>query len=112
MNEARLFALQRLTAMILAPLIIVHVAVILYAVGHGLSAQAILARTTSTAVWPLFYLVFVVAVSIHAPIGLRNVLREWTWLESSVINWISVLFGVLLAGLGVRAVLAISGWLA
>lgn len=112
MSDRQLFALQRLTAMVLAPLIVVHVVVILYAVAQGLSAEAILARTTSTAFWPLFYLVFVAAVSIHAPIGLRNVLNEWTPLPSRVVDWAMIAFALLLAALGIRAVLAISGWAA
>lgn len=112
MSERRLFALQRLTAMLLAPLIVIHVVVILYAIGHGLSAEAILARTTASAIWPLFYLLFAAAVAIHAPIGLRNVLNEWTALPRRGVDMAMVLFALLLAALGIRAVLAISGWAA
>lgn len=108
--EARLFALQRLTAMLMGPFVIVHLLVILYAVRGGLSAEEILARTTSSVIWPLFYMLFVVAAAIHGPIGIRNVLREWSPLPSHVGNWIAALFAAVLLVLGLRAVWAISGW--
>lgn len=110
MTEARLFALQRITAMILGPLVVVHLAVILYAVRGGLTAQEILARTSANAAWPLFYLVFVVSVAIHAPIGLRNILREWTALPTRAIDASMAVFALLLGLLGARAVYAVAGW--
>ncbi len=112
MSEARLFALQRLTAMVMGPLVVVHLGVMVYAVQGGLSANEILARTGSSLLWPLFYLLFVVAAAIHAPIGLRNVLREWTRLPTRAVDWAMGLFAVLLLALGVRAVVAVSGWAA
>ena len=42
--EARLFLLQRLSAAVMAPLVLIHLGLILYAVEHGLSAEAILGR--------------------------------------------------------------------
>lgn len=110
MTEARLFALQRITAMLLGPMVLIHLAVILYAVRGGLTAQEILARTSASALWPLFYLVFVVGVAIHAPIGLRNVLREWTALPARAIDVSMIIFAGLLALLGLRAVYAVAGW--
>jgi len=112
MTETRLFLLQRLTALILAPMVILHLVVILYATRTGLSAEAILARTGSTALWPLFYALFVVAAAVHAPIGLRNVLREWTPLSRTAADWSSLAFGLVLLVLGLRAVWAVSGWAA
>ena len=38
MNEARLYLLQRLSAMILAPFVLVHLGLVIYAVRGGLSA--------------------------------------------------------------------------
>lgn len=112
MTEARLFALQRLTAVIMGPLVIVHLIVILYAVRGGLSAGEILARTGGNPLWPLFYALFVASAAIHAPIGLRNVLREWTTMPLRAVNRLMLAFGVLLLALGLRAVWAISGWAA
>ena len=76
--ETRLFALQRFSALLLAPLVVVHLGLILYAVRGGLTADEILSRTQDNIGWGLFYGLFVLAVSVHAPIGVRNVLKEWT----------------------------------
>jgi fumarate reductase subunit C len=51
--------------------------------------------------------VFVVAVAIHAPIGLRNVLREWTAWRGRTLDLALALFAVLLLILGLRAVFAV-----
>lgn len=109
MNEARLFALQRLTAMVMAPLVLVHLALIVYAVEGGLTAGEILGRTRGSVFWGLFYGTFVLMAAIHAPIGLRNVLREWTGLGRRPIDWLMVAFGVVLLALGLRAVVAVVG---
>jgi len=46
MTETRLFLLQRLSALILAPMVILHLGVILYATRTGLSAEACPDRAT------------------------------------------------------------------
>src|SRR5207244_3188207 len=73
-----LYVWQRLTAAVMAPLVLVHVAVIFYASRKGLSAADILGRTRGSIMWASFYGAFVAAVAIHASIGLRNVLIEWS----------------------------------
>ena len=73
---ALLFAAQRLSAMVLAFAVAVHLATILYASHAGLTAGAILARTHGNVAFAAFYGLFVVAVAVHAPIGLRNVLAR------------------------------------
>ena len=107
--ERRLFLLQRLTAMALAPLVLVHLGLVLVAIRGGLTAGEILARTQGSVGWALFYGVFVVVVAIHAPIGVRNVLREWTGLARGTVDWVALGFGVLLLALGLRAVWAVVG---
>ncbi len=109
MSEVRLFALQRMTALVMAPLVLVHLAVILYAVEGGLTAAEILGRTRGSLLWALFYGLFVLMAAIHAPIGLRNVLREWTGLGRRSIDWLVVAFGLLLLVSGLRAVAAVTG---
>ena len=104
---AILFAAQRLTAILLAFAVALHLATILYAVRGGLTAGEVLARTQGNRWFLAFYLVFVVAVAIHAPIGLRNILREWTSLHRRVIDIAVALFGLLLLGLGLRAAFAV-----
>lgn len=105
--ERRLFLLQRLTALVLAPLVLVHLGLVTVAIGGGLSAAEILGRTQGSAGWALFYGAFVLAAAVHAPIGLRNVLREWTPLPRRGVDGLAAVFGLLLLGLGLRAVWAV-----
>jgi fumarate reductase subunit C len=107
MNEARLYLLQRLSAMLLAPLVLAHLALIVYAVRGGLSAAEILSRTQGSLFWAMFYGLFVVAAAVHAPIGLRNVLREWTPWHGQSLDRARLGFAGLLAVLGLRAVAAV-----
>ena len=102
-----LFAAQRATAFVLALAVAVHLGTILYAVRGGLTAAEILARTHGNVGFALFYGVFVVAVAIHAPIGLRNILREWTRWRGISLDLALALFAFLLLGLGLRAVFAV-----
>jgi succinate dehydrogenase cytochrome b556 subunit len=76
--NVRLYVWQRLTAAIMAPLVLAHIVVIFYATRKGLSAADILARTRGSFAWASFYGAFVVAAAIHATIGVRNVLTEWS----------------------------------
>ena len=105
--ERRLFVLQRLSAMLLAPMVFIHLGLILFAVRDGLTATEILARTQGNVFWAMFYGLFVVVVTIHAPIGVRKVLQEWTGLENSSINSFCWMFALLLLVLGFRAVAAV-----
>jgi len=102
-----LFLVQRLSAAVLAVAVAVHLATILYAIRGGLTAGEILARTHGSLGFFAFYSVFVVAVALHAPIGLRNVIREWTPWRGGSLDLALVMFAVLLMVLGMRAVLAV-----
>lgn len=103
-----LYVWQRATAVAMAPMIIVHVVVIFYATRHGLTAADILARTTGSIGWGAFYALFVVAASIHAAIGIRNVLAEWSSLDDRSAGIASLILGLGLLGLGLRAVAAVT----
>jgi len=105
--ETRLFALQRLSAMLLAPLVLVHLALILYAVRGGLTAEEILGRTQGSIGWALFYGIFVLAAAVHAPIGVRNVLREWTAWRGTSLDGAMLLLSAILMATGLRAVWAV-----
>jgi len=105
--ETRLFALQRFSAMLLAPLVVVHVGLILYAVRGGLTADEILGRTQDSIGWGLFYGLFVLAVSVHAPIGVRNVLKEWTAWRGRSLDLAMLLLAAALLSLGLRALWAV-----
>jgi fumarate reductase subunit C len=105
--NVRLYIWQRATAAIMAPLVLVHIAVIFYATRQGMSATDVLARTRGSIAWTAFYGLFVVAVSIHASIGVRNVLHEWLPLNERRAGVCAIVFGLLLAVLGMRAVAAV-----
>lgn len=107
MSERGLFLLQRLSALILAPLVLIHLGLILYAVQNGLSAAEILGRTRGSPGWAAFYGIFVLAASVHAPIGLRNVVREWTGASRKGADLVMFAFAALLLALGLRGVFAI-----
>ncbi len=104
---AILFLAQRATAFVLALAVVAHLTTILYAVRGGLTAGEILARTHGNVSLALFYGLFVVAVAIHAPIGLRNVLREWTAWRGRSLDIALAIFCLLLLTLGGRAVFAV-----
>jgi fumarate reductase subunit C len=104
---ARLFLLQRATAALLAFAVMAHLAIILYAIRGGLKAGEILSRTQGNRGFFVFYSLFVVAVAVHAPIGLRNVFREWLGWRGRFCDGALVVFALGLAGLGLRAVIAL-----
>lgn len=105
--NARLYLWQRLSAAVMAPLVLIHLALIIYAIQDGLTASEILGRTRGSVLWGMFYGVFVLAVSVHAGIGLRTVLREWAPLENRACGWLALAIAVLLCVLGLRAVYAV-----
>jgi fumarate reductase subunit C len=104
---AVLFLVQRISAMVLGLAVAVHLVTILYAIHGGLPAGEILARTHHNLGFALFYGLFVVAVATHAPIGLRNVIREWTPWRGRTPDAALVLFSAALLVLGLRAVIAV-----
>jgi fumarate reductase subunit C len=103
----RLYLWQRATAALMAPLVLVHIAVIFYASRNGMTAADILSRTRGSIVWASYYGLFVAAASIHAAIGVRNVLTEWSPLADRRAGLLALVFGLLLAALGARAVFAV-----
>lgn len=106
--ELWLFILQRGSAMVLAPLVLVHLVTIVVAVRGGLSADEILSRTEGSVGWMLFYGVFVLAAAVHAPIGVRTVVREMTAWRGRSLDAAAVLFGAVLLWLGFHAVGAVT----
>ena len=104
---ALLFVVQRASAGVLALAVVVHLATIVYAVRGGLTAGEILERTQGNVAYLAFYGVFVVAGAVHAPIGLRNVLREWLGWKGRACDGALVLFALVLLALGLRAVTAL-----
>jgi fumarate reductase subunit C len=103
-----LYLWQRGTAALMAPMVLVHLAVIFYATRHGLTAADILGRVRGSIGWVGFYALFVIAASIHAGIGIRNVLTEWSPLGERAAGIAALVFAVLLCALGLRAVMAVA----
>lgn len=108
MIDFRLYMAQRISALIMVPLVMGHIAVMIYAVQGGLTAAEILGRTQGSMMWFLFYGSFVVAVSVHAAIGIRTIMSEWTGLNMRAINLVSWVILAGLLGLGGRAVMAVT----
>ena len=108
MVTLRLYMLQRVTALIMAPLTLGHIGVMIYAVQGGLTAAEILARTQGSIGWFAFYGLFVVAVAVHAAIGLRTILFEWVRLDGRGLDAVAWGIFLLLLGLGMRAVIGVT----
>jgi succinate dehydrogenase subunit C len=108
-RETLLWAAQRATAVVLAFCVLVHLATIIYAVRSGLSAGAILGRTQGSILWGTFYGVFVIAVAIHAALGMRVIAAEWLRVKGPVAELFVAGFAALLAAMGLRAVAAVVG---
>jgi fumarate reductase subunit C len=107
MIDIRLYILQRVSALVMLPLVLGHILVMIHAIQGGLSAEEILSRTRGSVFWGAYYGLFVVAVSVHATIGLRAILHEWLSLRKQalfLVNW-AVFLGLMM--LGLRAVAAV-----
>ena len=102
-----LWTAQRISAAVLAVCVIVHLVTVIYAVRNGLSAAEILGRTRGSLGWAAFYALFVLAVTVHAPIGLRNFLSETFNWRGSGLNIAVMAIALTLAMWGVRAVYAV-----
>jgi fumarate reductase subunit C len=108
-GEVLLWGAQRISAMVLALCVIVHLLTMIYAVRSGLSAAEILGRTQGSVAWFAFYAVFVTAVAVHAPIGLRTIIGEMSGWRGRGLDLLAAITGLGLAAWGLRAVFAVFG---
>jgi fumarate reductase subunit C len=108
MLDLRLYLAQRISAMVMAPLVLGHIAVMIYAIQGGLSTAEILSRTQGSVFWFLFYGIFVIAVSIHAAIGLRVVAHEWFRMSGFWLHALTWSVCLVLLFMGARAVSAVT----
>ena len=108
MISLRLYMMQRISALLMAPFVLGHLAVMIYAIQGGLSAAEILGRTQGSILWFLFYGGFVVAVSVHGAIGLRTIAYEWGGLKGTALEIFMWLTGFVLFAMGARAVWAVT----
>lgn len=107
MLDVRLYLAQRITALIMAPLVLGHLVVIIVAVQGGLDAAEILSRTRGSLGWAAFYGLFVVAAAIHGAIGLRVVVHEYFGLQGTALSTFTSIAGLILLFMGLRAVAAV-----
>jgi fumarate reductase iron-sulfur subunit len=106
-RAAPLWLAQRASAAVLALCVLVHLATIIYATRGGLTGAEILARTQGSADWLAFYSLFVLAVTVHAPLGLRTVLAEWLGWRGPSRDIALCLFAMIIGALGMRAVMMV-----
>jgi len=107
--QVLLWTAQRVSAMVLGLCVVAHLATMIYAVRHGLSAAEILGRTHGNYAWLAFYMIFVAAVAIHAPIGMRTIVAESFGWRGALVDLAVLVVGVALALWGWRAALAVFG---
>lgn len=106
-RQAKIWYWQRISAMVLALGVVVHLGVILYAVRGGLSGAEILGRTHGNWTFGMFYSVFVLACAVHVPIGFAKVAEEWLGWNGRSADLLAIGLGVLLLAMGQRAVYAL-----
>ncbi len=105
--ETKLWLWQRLSAAILGLCVIVHLVVIVYAVQDGLTAVEIIDRVSGNIAWFTFYAVFVIAVAVHAPIGVRTILNEMTSLSPRAVHAVMGTLCLVILAMGFRAVIGL-----
>lgn len=106
MLGVRLYLAQRLTALVMAPLVLGHLALMIYAIRGGLTVEEILGRTEGSWFWAGYYGLFVLTASVHGAIGLRVILVEWVGLRRGLDPVTSVV-ALGLTVMGLSAVVAV-----
>ena len=105
--QVLLWTAQRASAVVLAVCVVIHLVTIIYAIRNGITAGEILGRTRGSYTWAGFYALFVAAVAVHAPIGLRAVLAETLNWRGAGLDLTVLAMGLALALWGLRAVYAV-----
>jgi fumarate reductase subunit C len=105
--QARRWYWQRISAMVLAICVLVHLITMILAVRGGLTGAEIFGRTQGSLAFAGFYSVFVVACAVHVPIGLATIAREWWQWSERAARTLSRVAAIVLLVLGLRAVWAV-----
>lgn len=105
--ETKLWVWQRASAAVLGLCVIVHLILIIIAVQGGLSAGEIISRVSGNVAWLMFYSVFVIAVAVHAPIGVRTILNEMTGLKTSQTYLVMAVLCLVILSMGFRTVVGL-----
>ena len=109
MGQAKRWYWMRVSSMLLAVCVVVHLATMIYAVHGGLSAAEILARTRGNTWVAAFYGVFVLACGLHVPLGLQAIAEEWLGLRPTAARVLTWFVAFALIGLGMRAIRGLFG---
>ena len=102
MLDLKLYIAQRISAMIMGPLVLGHLAVMIYAI------QGIVSRTQGSIFWFVLDGTFVIAVSVHAAIGMRVIMHEWLGLKGAALPLLTWSLCLILLFMGARAVMAVT----
>lgn len=102
--EVKLWLAHRLTGMALGLFVVIHLITMIVVIQRGLSADEIMARTSSNLLVVIFYGLFVIAAAIHGSIGLRTVAQEVLKWRGASLNLIVLLFCGLLCVMGMAAI--------
>lgn len=105
--ETKLWVWQRASAAVLGLCVLVHLGMIIYAVQDGLSAAEIITRVSGNVAWFAFYALFIIAVAIHAPIGVRTILNEMTGLSAKATHLIMAALCLVILVMGFRAIIGL-----
>jgi fumarate reductase subunit C len=102
--QAKRWYAMRVSSMVLALCVLVHVVTIIYAVRGGLSASEILSRTHGNWLVGAFYGAFVIACAVHVPLGLAAVATEWLRVRERTALVAAYVIGLMILVMGMRAV--------
>ncbi|NJM34128.1 MAG: succinate dehydrogenase [Rhodomicrobium sp.] len=102
-----LYLAQRLSAIVMVPLVLGHLILMIIAIQNGLTASEILGRTQGSMFWAAYYGLFVAAVAVHAAIGLRNIAAETFRWRGAGLDLATAAVGTGLLVMGGRAVIAV-----
>lgn len=105
--QARAWYWQRISAMVLAVFVVIHLVIMMYAIRGGLSAAEILDRTQGSLLVGVFYGLFVLACAVHVPIGIAKIVQEWG-ASPRVASRLSQLFAAVIVIMGLAAVWGVS----
>lgn len=105
--QARAWYWQRISAMVLAVFVVIHLVIMMYAIRGGLSAAEILDRTQGSLLIGVFYGLFVLACAVHVPIGIAKIVQEWG-ASPRVASRLSQLFAAVIVIMGLAAVWGVS----
>lgn len=102
--EVKLWLAHRLTGMALGLFVTIHLITMIIVIQGGISAGEIMQRTSSNALIPLFYGLFVIASAIHGSIGLRTVALEVLKWKGKSLDMVIIGFFLLLCFMGMAAI--------